>query len=65
MKRFAILALFAALVSLPAFSQMPSGTLSGHTTDGRAAVPGVTVPVASPAMQGIRTTATGRPLDGP
>jgi hypothetical protein len=59
MKRFAIVALFAAMVSLPAFAQMPTGTLSGHTTDGKAALPGVTVTVASPAMQGVRTTVTG------
>ncbi|MFI5165438.1 MAG: TonB-dependent receptor domain-containing protein [Thermoanaerobaculales bacterium] len=59
MRRFAIPALFAALVSLPAFAQMPTGTLSGHATDGKDALPGVTVTVVSPAMQGTRTTATG------
>ena len=59
MKRLAVLTLFAAFVSLPAFAQMPTGTLSGHATDGKEALPGVTVTVTSPAMQGIRTTATG------
>ncbi|MFI5166720.1 MAG: carboxypeptidase regulatory-like domain-containing protein [Thermoanaerobaculales bacterium] len=59
MKRFAILALFALPVSLPAFAQMPTGTLSGHATDGTEALPGVTVTVTSPSMQGTRTTVTG------
>jgi outer membrane receptor for ferrienterochelin and colicin len=58
MKRFVILALFLTLVSLPAFAQIPTGTLSGHVTDGREALPGVTVTITSPAMQGTRTAVT-------
>ena len=63
MKRFAMLAILTGLVALPLFAQMPTGTLSGHATDGKAALPGVTVTVASPAMQGVRTTVTGESGD--
>ncbi|MFI5165440.1 MAG: carboxypeptidase regulatory-like domain-containing protein [Thermoanaerobaculales bacterium] len=49
----------ALLLSGVATAQMPSGTLSGHATDGKIALPGVTVTVTSPAMQGARTTSTG------
>jgi hypothetical protein len=58
MKRFVILALFAALISLPAFAQNPTGTMSGHVSDGKEALPGVTVTTTSPAMQGARTSVT-------
>ena len=40
-------------------AQIPTGTLSGHATDGKAALSGVTVTVASPALQGTRVAATG------
>ena len=59
MKRLGILSVLVSLIVLPLFAQMPTGTLSGHATDGKDALPGVTVTVASPAMQGIRTTVTG------
>ena len=58
MKRFAILAILVGLVALPLFAQNPTGTLSGHATDGKDALPGVTVTVTSPNMQGTRTTVT-------
>ena len=63
MKRVAIFAILTGLMVLPLSAQMPTGTLSGHATDGKAAVSGVTVTVASPAMQGIRTTVTGESGD--
>ena len=34
MKRSAILALLVAFVALPLFAQVPTGTLTGHVTDG-------------------------------
>ena len=58
MKRFAILAILVGLAALPLFAQVPTGTLSGHATDGTSALPGVTVTVTSPNMQGTRTTVT-------
>ncbi len=45
-------------VVLPALAQIPSGTLTGRVTDGREALPGVTVEVDSPALQGRMSTVT-------
>ncbi len=58
MRRFAILALFVALVGVPLLAQNPTGTLTGHVTDGKEALPGVTVTVTSPSLQGTRTAVT-------
>jgi len=58
MKRIAILAMLVGLVALPLFAQVPTGTLSGHATDGKDALPGVTVTVTSPNLQGTRTSVT-------
>ena len=56
MKRLAILALLVGFAALPLFAQSnPTGTLSGHITDGVTALPGVTVSTSSPNMQGTRT----------
>ncbi|PYR56081.1 MAG: hypothetical protein DMF91_22795, partial [Acidobacteria bacterium] len=47
------MALFAAI---PAFAQSPTGTISGHIVDATGlALPGVTVTLASPQLQGVRT----------
>jgi len=62
MKRFAVLALLLGLVALPLFAQNPTGTLSGRSTDGKEALPGVTVTVTSPNLQGARTAVTS--VDG-
>lgn len=59
MKRFAILTLLVGLVALPLFAQSnPTGTLTGHVTDGKVALPSVAVSVTSPTLQGTRTTLT-------
>lgn len=62
MKRAALLALLLGLVAQPLLAQMPTGTLSGRVTDGREALPGVTVSVTSPSLQGVRTAVTS--IDG-
>jgi hypothetical protein len=49
----------ALLLAVPAFSQgIPNGKVSGHVTSEGAALPGVTVTVTSPALQGERSTVT-------
>jgi hypothetical protein len=58
MKRSWILALILVLVALPMFAQNPTGTLTGHVTDGKDALPGVTVTVSSPNLQGTRSAVT-------
>jgi hypothetical protein len=58
MKRFAILTLLVGLMALPLLAQNPTGTLTGHVTDGKTALPGVTVIISSPNMQGTRTAVT-------
>ena len=59
MKRFALIALLVGFVALPLFAQTyPTGSLSGHITDGVTALPGVTVTVSSPNLQGTRTATT-------
>jgi len=59
MRRFAILALMLGLVAGALFAQSnPTGTLSGHVTEGKDALPGVTVSASSPNMQGTRTAVT-------
>jgi hypothetical protein len=59
MKRFAILTLLVGLAALPLLAQTyPTGSLSGHVTDGVTALPGVTVTVSSPNLQGTRTAVT-------
>jgi hypothetical protein len=59
MKRFAIFIVLVGLVALPLFAQTnPTGTLTGHVTDGKVALPGVTVTVTSPNLQGTRTSVT-------
>jgi hypothetical protein len=59
MKRFAMLTVLVGLLALPLFAQTnPTGTLTGHVTDGKVALPGVTVSVTSPNLQGTRTAVT-------
>ena len=52
-------AMLALLCVQFANGQSTTGTISGHVTDSQGlALPGVTVAVASPSLQGIRTTIT-------
>jgi Ca-activated chloride channel family protein len=55
-----ILALAVLAGATAVFAQgNPTGTLSGHVTDpDNLALPGVTVSVASPVLQGVRTAVT-------
>lgn len=55
-----LFALFVAvfLLALPAFAQI-TATLTGTATSDKAPLPGATVTVSSPAMQGTRTAVTG------
>ena len=58
MKRFVLFALLIGFVAMPLFAQNPTGTLSGHASDGKDPLPGVTVTVTSPNLQGARTSVT-------
>jgi hypothetical protein len=58
MKRFVMFALLIGLVATPLFAQMPTGTVSGHATDGKDPLPGVTVSATSPNLQGTRSSVT-------
>jgi outer membrane receptor for ferrienterochelin and colicin len=58
--RTSLLALAVSLLALPAFPQgNPTGTISGQVVDSQSlALPGVTVTVESPNLQGKRSTTT-------
>ncbi|TAM55014.1 MAG: TonB-dependent receptor, partial [Acidobacteria bacterium] len=56
--RFVLVAAMLVVVALPALAQMPTGTLTGRATDGKDPLPGVTVTVTSPNLQGARTAVT-------
>jgi len=51
--------LFTFLLATAAFGQGTTGSLIGTVTNDGAPLPGVTVTIASPALQGARTTVTG------
>lgn len=58
MRKTSIL-LIALLVATGAFAQGTTGALTGRVTTDRNALPGVTVMISSPSLQGTRTTVTG------
>src|SRR3954471_2808468 len=58
---FAAIALAAIVsaIAVPVAAQNPTGTISGKVSDsGGLAVPGATVTVQSPNLQGVRSTVT-------
>ncbi|HQT93434.1 MAG TPA: TonB-dependent receptor [Thermoanaerobaculaceae bacterium] len=56
--RFVLVAAMLFAVALPALAQMPTGTLSGHVSDGKDPLPGVAVTLTSPNLQGARSSVT-------
>jgi len=53
-RRVQAVAVVLLLAGVVAGQQIPTGTLTGHVTDGTAPLPGVTVTVTSPNQQGAR-----------
>ena len=49
-------ALLLLLAGTTAGQKIPTGTLTGHVTDGSAPLPGVTITLTSPNLQGARTS---------
>src|SRR5688500_1831602 len=49
----------AFVCAFSAFGQSTTGSLSGNVTSDGVALPGVTVTISSPALQGTRTAITG------
>src|SRR5580765_2532528 len=50
-------AVLVCLLAAPCLAQAPTGTISGHVVSAdHQALPGVTVSVTSPSLQGSRTT---------
>jgi hypothetical protein len=60
-RRFPLLLLLLAalVVPFPAFAQLTTGTLVGDVTTGGSPLPGVTITVSSPSLQGTRSTVSG------
>src|SRR5438477_11294028 len=59
LKQVGLFGLAIALSAGIASAQSTTGTISGHVSDSQGlALPGVTVSVASPSLQGIRSTVT-------
>src|SRR5258708_25585422 len=58
LQRFTICFFLLLLVAAGAFAQGTTGALTGTVTQAGSNLPGVTVTVASPALQGTRTTVT-------
>src|SRR5437763_10206887 len=58
LQRFTICFFLLLLVAAGAFAQGTTGALTGTVSQAGANLPGVTVTISSPAMQGTRTTVT-------
>jgi outer membrane receptor protein involved in Fe transport len=59
LNRIVLTLVACALLAAPALAQViPTGTLSGHVIDAKDPLPGVTVTLASPSLQGTRTVVT-------
>ncbi|MGV8039975.1 MAG: TonB-dependent receptor domain-containing protein [Thermoanaerobaculaceae bacterium] len=57
-----LLSMLVLALALPAMAQNPTGTLTGTVSDAQGPLPGVTVTITSPSLQGVRTAVTG--VDG-
>ena len=57
-RAFALFVAAVLLVGIPLFAQT-TATLTGTVTSDKAPLPGATVTISSPAMQGTRTAVTG------
>jgi len=58
LRRMPLYFVLLALVAVSAFGQGTTANLSGEVTTGGSALPGATVTISSPSMQGVRTTVT-------
>ena len=56
--RFVFIAVLVALIAISAFAQTTASLTGDVTTDGKP-LPGVTVTISSPNLQGTRTAVTG------
>src|SRR5438874_9828726 len=63
LQRFTICVFLLLLVAAGAFAQGTTGALTGTVTQAGANLPGVTVTIASPTLQGTRTTVTNEQGD--
>lgn len=54
-----LIVLCALAIAFPALAQIPTATIAGSVDDGELSLPGVTVTVTSPSLQGVRTAVTG------
>ncbi len=58
MRKAAFAVMLMVLAAVPVAAQNPTATLTGHVTDGKGPLPGVTVTVTAPTLQGTRTATT-------
>ncbi|HEX7680180.1 MAG TPA: carboxypeptidase regulatory-like domain-containing protein, partial [Thermoanaerobaculia bacterium] len=63
LQRFTICFFLLLLVAAGAFAQGTTGALTGSVTQAGSNLPGVTVTISSPALQGTRTTVTNEQGD--
>ena len=63
LQRFTICFILLLLVAAGAFAQGTTGALTGSVSQAGASLPGVTVTIASPKLQGTRTTVTNEQGD--
>lgn len=59
LRRILLLTIAALFLSVPIFAQDNAGTINGRVTDkSDAVIPGVTVTLTSPAIQGVKSVIT-------
>ena len=57
--RLIVSSLVILIAGLPTFAQVTTATIVGTVTTDNAGLPGATVTISSPSLQGTRTTVTG------